>query len=127
MKKTATKKTATTKAAKKPAPKRKTAKKELRYFETGFRLRQAEKDALRAQGLHVYSRRDNGRENTIEPNVAVDFMGTIVTNFPIRFKKKGPDANTIWNGDSYLKDIGAKEVNMVSQLNAKAKKGRAKR
>ena len=94
-----------------------------RIFETGFRLRQAEKDALRAQGLHVYSRRDNGKESTIEPNVAVDFMGTIVTNFPIRFKKRGPDANTIWHGDSYLKAIGAEEVHMVSALHGKRKKG----
>lgn len=127
MKKTATKKPAKAKAAKKPAPKGKTAKKELRYFETGFRLRRAEKEALTAQGLHVYSRRDNGRENTIEPSVGVDFMGTIITNFPIKFKKSGPEAYTIYNGDTYLKDIGAKEVNMVSQLNAKARKGKAKR
>ena len=86
-----------------------------RYFETGFRLRKAEKDALRAQGLHVYSRRDNGKESTIEPNVAVDFMGTLVTNFPIRFKKKGPD--------TYLKSVGAEEVHMVSALHGRRKKG----
>ena len=94
-----------------------------RYFETGFRLRKAEKDALRAQGLHVYSRRDNGKESTIEPNVAVDFMGTLVTNFPIRFKKKGPDAYTIWRGDTYLKSVGAEEVHMVSALHGRRKKG----
>lgn len=127
MKKTATKKPAKAKTAKKPTPKRKAGKKELRYFETGFRLPRAEKEALTAQGLHVYSRRDAGRENTIEPSVAVDFMGTIITNFPIKFKKSGPEAYTIYDGDNYLKAVGAKQVNMVSQLNAKARKGRAKR
>ena len=94
-----------------------------RYYETGFRLRKSEKDALRAQGLHVYSRRDNGKESTIEPSVAVDFMGTIVTNFPIRFKKKGPDANTIWHGDSFLKAKGAEQVYTIGALKGKRKKG----
>ena len=95
-----------------------------RYFETGFRLRKAEKDALRAQGLHVYSRRDNGKESTIEPSVAVDFMGTLVTNFPIRFKKKGPSAYTVYNGDAYLKACGAERVYRVNDLKGKRRKKR---
>ena len=93
--------------------------KKKRYLETGFRLSAKRKEELRAQGLHVYSRRDNGKESTIEPNVAVDFMGTLVTNFPIRFKKKGPDAYTIWRGDTYLKSVGAEEVHDISLLNRK--------
>ena len=96
--------------------------KKRRYFETGFRLRKAEKEALRAQGLHVYDRRDNGKESTIEPGVAVDFMGTLITNFKIPFKKKGPDAYTIWHGDSYLKKVKAEQVATVGALKAKKKK-----
>ena len=93
-----------------------------RFFETGFRLRKSEKDALRKQGYHVYDRRDNGKESTIEPNVAVDFMGTLITNFPIRFAKKGPNANTIWQGDSFLRSKGAEEVYTVGALKGKSQK-----
>ena len=95
-----------------------------RYFETGFRLRKAEKDALRAQGLHVYDRRDNGRDSTIEPSVAVDFLGTLVTNFKIPFKKKGPSAYTVYNGDAYLKACGAERVYLVNDLKGKRRKKR---
>ncbi|MBQ7243158.1 MAG: hypothetical protein IJS52_03035 [Bacilli bacterium] len=94
-----------------------------RFFETGFRLKKAEKDALRAQGFHVYDRRDNGKDSTIEPSVAVDFLGTLVTNFPIRFPKKGPNAFTVWKGDAYLKACNAERVYRVDELKGKRRKG----
>lgn len=98
------------------------------FFETGFRLKKDEKEALQKKGLHVYSRRDNGRKTTIEPSVAVDFMGTLVTNFPIRFPKTGPDANTIWDGDAYLSKSKAECVHKISDLKArKAKPKKPKR
>ena len=86
------------------------------YYETGFRLKRDQKEALRRKGLHVYSRRDNGRENTIEPSVAVDFMGTIVTNFPIEFPESGPSANTIYQGDTYLRQVKASPVRSIEDL-----------
>jgi len=111
----------------KPKAKAQTAKKkttkrtEKLYFETGFRLKRAEKEELQKKGLHVYSRRDNGKENTIEPNVGVDFMGTIITNFPINFKKTGPDAYTIYQGDTFLRDKKARQVFLVKDLLPKGK------
>lgn len=72
--------------------------KKRKYYETGFRLDRKEKEVLRAKGLYVYSRRDNGKESTIEPNVAVDFMGTLVANFPIPFRKRRPTAYVIYQG-----------------------------
>lgn len=83
-------------------PERKNTPKKRKYYETGFRLDRKEKEVLRAKGFYVYSRRDNGKESTIEPNVAVDFMGTLVTNFPIPFRKRRPTAYVICQGDSYL-------------------------
>lgn len=96
-----------------------------RYFETGFRLRKEDKENLRKRGFHVYDRRDNGREYTIEPSVGVDFMGTLITNFPIKLPKKGPSANTIYQGDTYLRKAGAERVYRVDDL--KGKRGRPKK
>ena len=102
--------------------------KRKRFFETGFRLKREEKERLRKQGLHVYDRRDNGRESTIEPSVAVDFLGTIITNFPVKFKKTGPTAYVIYQGDTYLKNAGATRVYGIADLKgAKTqKKGKTK-
>lgn len=88
----------------------------MRYFETGFRLKQADKDALLAQGLYVYERRDCGDETTIEPHVAVNFLGTIITNAPIAFKKRGPGAYVIFDGDAYLRRRRAKQVYRRDEL-----------
>lgn|GEM_PF-1472455 len=96
--------------------------KKRKYYETGFRLDRKEKEALRAKGLYVYSRRDNGKESTIEPNVAVDFMGTLVTNFPIPFRKRGPTAYVIYQGDSYLNSRNAQRVYDVKDLSRTRKK-----
>ena len=93
-----------------------------RFFETGFRLRKDQKEQLRQQGFHVYDRRDNGKDSTIEPSVAVDFLGTLVTNFKIPFKKKGPSAYTVYNGDAYLKACGAERVYRVNDLKGKRRR-----
>ncbi len=98
--------------------------KKKRFFETGFRLKKAEKDALRAKGYHVYDRRDNGKDSTIEPSVAVDFLGTLVTNFKIPFKKRGPSAYTIYQGGAYLKACGAERVYRVDELKGRRKGGK---
>ena len=87
-----------------------------KYLETGFRLTKDEKEFAIGKGLYVYERRDNGRQSTIEPHVAVDFMGTIVTNFPIDFPKEGPDAYTIWQGDDFLREMGAEEIYDIEEL-----------
>ncbi len=87
-----------------------------KFFETGFRLTRAEKAKLEAKGLYVYSRRDNGKESTIEPSVAVDFLGTLITNFRIRFEKDGPNAYTIYDGDSYLESVGAEREYKLNEL-----------
>lgn len=91
---------------------------EKRFYETGFRLKKAEKDALRAKDLYVFERRDCGRETSIEPRVIVDFLGTLVTNFPIRFQEKGPRAYVIYDGDGYLAFKKAKCVYDVAELAA---------
>ncbi len=111
---------AATRTAAKPAKKAE-RKSQKYYFETGFHLRRAEKEALRAKGLQVYDRRDNGKETTIEPSVGVDFMGTLITNFKIPFKKKGPEAYTIYNGDAYLRDVKANRVYRVNEIPVRKK------
>lgn len=87
-----------------------------KYLETGFRLTKAERELFVGNGLYVYERRDNGRQSTIEPHVAVDFMGTIVTNFPIDFPKEGPEAYTILQGDDFLREIGAEPIYDMEEL-----------
>lgn len=87
-----------------------------RFYETGFRLGKADRAELEAKGLYVYSRRDNGKESTIEPSVAVDFMGTLITNFPIGFETEGPNAYTIYDGDSYLESVGAERMYRLSDM-----------
>ena len=88
----------------------------MKYFQTGFRLSKADKANLKEDGLHVYERRDNGNDDTIEPSVLVDFMGTLITDFPIDFPVDGPSAYTIYDGNLYLESIGAKEVSKISEL-----------
>ena len=92
----------------------------MKYYETGFRLSKDRKKALRGKGLYVYERRENGREDTIENHVAVDFMGTLITDFPIAFETKGPFAYVIWDGDTFLEAIGAEEVNRTDDLEPNA-------
>lgn len=87
-----------------------------RFYETGFRLNKAERAELEAKGLYVYSRRDNGKESTIEPSVIVDFIGTLITNFEIGFEEEGPNAYTVYDGDSYLKSVGAERKYRLSEL-----------
>ncbi len=101
-------KKAVRKPARKPKPKL--------FYETGARLRHADREQLRSKGLHVYDRRDNGRDLTIEPYVIVDFLGTIVTDFPVRMPKKGPSAHVVYNGNAYLRDVGAKRVDRIDDL-----------
>lgn len=88
----------------------------LRFYETGKRLTKADREALKAKGLYVYARRDNGREETIEPSVAVDFMGTLVTDFEIGFDTEGPSAYVIYDGNAYLKSVGATRVYNINEL-----------
>lgn len=87
-----------------------------RFYETGFRLTKADRDALTDKGLYVYARRDNGREETIEPSVAVDFMGTLITDFEIKFETEGPSAYVIYDGNAYLKSVGATRVYNLDEL-----------
>lgn len=87
-----------------------------KFYETGFRLNKADRAALEDMGLYVYSRRDNGKESTIEPSVIVDFLGTLVTNFEIGFEEEGPNAYTIYDGDSYLKSVGAEQAYKLDEL-----------
>lgn len=84
--------------------------KEKLYYTTGFRLNKDERAAYEARGLHVYNLRERGREFTIEPTVGVDFLATIITNFPVEFPKAGPFAGIVFDGHRYLKSIGAREV-----------------
>lgn len=86
------------------------------YFETGRRIGKAEREELRKRGLFVYYRRYNGKDETIEPSVAVDFIGSMVTDFKIKFKVAGPAAFVIFNGNEYLKEIGAIEVYSLDEL-----------
>ena len=87
-----------------------------KFFETGFRLRKTEKDGLRARGLYVYDMRDCGRECSIEPSVAVDFLGTLITNFPIEFPTEGPLQGMVTDGYKYLRSVGAEEVYSRGEL-----------
>lgn len=103
-------------AAKKPAKKTVKARPQKQFYETSFRIKRDQKEELQKKGLHVYSRRDNGRDDTIEPSVAVDFVGSIITNFPIKFPKTGPSANMILRGNSYLKEKKAERVYRLDDL-----------
>lgn len=87
-----------------------------KFYETGKRLTNADRKALTDKGLYVYARRDNGREETIEPSVAVDFMGTLVTDFEIGFETEGPSAYTIYDGNAYLKSVEATRVYNINEL-----------
>ena len=106
----------TTKQPKKAAAKPARKPKPKLFYETGARLKRVDREQLRAKGLHVYDRRDNGRDSTIEPSVAVDFLGTIVTDFPVRMPKKGPSAYVVYNGNAYLREVGAKRVGRIDDL-----------
>ena len=112
------------KKQKKPAAKKKAYQRKKRFFETGFRLKKDQKEEIRRRGLYVYDRRDNGRESTIEPSVGVDFMGTLITDFPVRMPKSGPSAYTVYQGDTYLKKAGAQRVYRLDDLKPKRGKGK---
>ena len=89
------------------------------YKATGKRLTQAERANLLAKGLYIYDRRDCGREESIEPHVAVDYLETIITNFEINFPTEGPSAYVIYDGDAYLKSADARQVYSIEELTAK--------
>lgn len=113
------------KSQKKPGLKKsKKPKARKLYYETGFRLKKDQKEEIRRRGLYVYDRRDNGRESTIEPSVGVDFMGTLITDFPVKMPKSGPSAYTVYQGDAYLKKAGAQRVYRLDDL--KPKRGKRK-
>ena len=93
-----------------------------KYFESGLRIRGEERETLRKQGLYIYDRREWGKDSTIEPSVAVDYLCTIVTNFRIDFKKKGPSAYVIDQGDEYLKTHNAHQVYSIDELLKKSER-----
>lgn len=88
----------------------------MKYLETSRRITKEGRAALKARRLYAYARRDNGRESTIEPSVAVDFIGSLITDFPIDFPKEGPSAYVIYDGDAYLKAIGARRVYSIAEF-----------
>lgn len=93
----------------------------MKYCELSRRVNKQEREELEAKGLHVYDRRDCGRvdhvwESTIERHVAVDFIGTLVTDFEVILPDRGPNAGVIYNGDAYLKVIGAQQVWRLEEM-----------